>query len=136
MTSISSRQEDPESSSQWKITEVWGNTLEEDEGNPSNIRPLQTMAETVWAKLLQLERRAKERRQLFEISCKQGGITERALPNAAMVYRALTEKLSLPNEPTPQAIEAIYAPNPNSPWSWCVIFNSEETRAKFEAKQT
>ena len=91
-----------------------------------------------WQKLplLQLERRAKERRQLFEISCKQGGITERALPNAAMVYRALTEKLSLPNEPTPQAIEAIYAPNPNSPWSWCVIFNSEETRAKFEAKQT
>lgn len=95
------------------------------------------MAETVRAKHLQIERRAKEKRQLlFEISCKQGSIPEWALLNAAMVYRALTQKLSLANEPIAQAIEAIYTPNPNSPWSWCVIFTSEDTRAKFEAKQT
>ena len=49
------------------------------------------MAETVRAKHLQIERRAKEKRQLlFEISCKQGSIPEWALLNAAMVYRALT----------------------------------------------
>ena len=95
------------------------------------------MAETVRAKHLQRERRDKKRRQLlFEISCKQRSIPERALPNATTVYRALTEKLSLPNELTTQSVEAIYAPNPKSPWSWCVLFNSEETRAKFEAKQT
>ena len=93
------------------------------------------MAGTVRAKHLQIERRVKEKRQLlFEISCKQGSTPERALPNAAMVYRALTEKLSLANEPIAQAIEAIYAPNSNSPWSWCVIFNLEDTWAKFEAK--
>ena len=136
-TTTSSGQVEPESSNQRKITGVWGNTLEEEGGNSLNSRPQQTMAETVRAKHLQIERRAKERRQLlFEISCKQGSIPERALPNAAIVYRALTEKLSLPNEPIVQAIEAIYAPNPNSPWSWCVLFNSENTRAKFEAKQT
>lgn len=76
------------------------------------------MAGTVRAKHLQIERRVKEKRQLlFEISCKQGSTPERALPNAAMVYRALTEKLSLANEPIAQAIEAIYVPNPCSPWS-------------------
>lgn len=32
-------------------------------------------------------------------------------------------------------VDAIYAAGPRKPWDWCVPFNSEETRVRFEAKQ-
>ena len=31
-------------------------------------------------------------------------------------------------------VDAIYAAGPNKPWDWCVPFNSEEARMRFEAK--
>lgn len=54
------------------------------------------MTEQLRQKHLEIERRAIEKRELlFEIDCNRAEITERALPNVAAVYRALTEKLGI-----------------------------------------
>ena len=94
------------------------------------------MEEQLREKHLLAERRTKERRQLlFQVECNCHDIPDWVFPNARMIYRALTEKMDLSAKPSPLAVEPIYAPNPNTPWSWWVLFNSEETRVIFEAKQ-
>lgn len=60
----------------------------------------QIMAEQLWQEHMEIEGWAMKKRQLhFEIYCNHVNVTERAVPNAAAIYRALTEKFCLPMNP-------------------------------------
>ena len=86
-------------------------------------------------KRLELERR-KKRQLLLEIECDQSSIPEKALPNASLVYGALTEQMGLTDENSNHQVEAIFQPDPNNVWKWSVLFSSQSLKDNFEGKET
>lgn len=86
-------------------------------------------------KRLELERR-KQRQLLLEIECDQSSIPEKALSNASLVYRALTEQMGLTDENSNHQVEAIFQPDPNNVWKWSVLFSSQSLKDNFEGKET
>ena len=85
-------------------------------------------------KCLELEKR-KQRQLLLEIECNQRSIPESALPNAPLIYTALTELMGLTNESSKHQVEAIYQPDPNNFWRWFVMFSSHSLKDNFEGKE-
>ena len=84
-----------------KITRVRGSTPEIKGRQTNKPMSYQIMAEQLWQKHMEIERWAMKKRQLhFEIYCNRVSVTERAVPNAAAIYRALTEKFCLPMSPS------------------------------------
>ena len=89
------------------------------------------MAQVLGNKEARTQMEAKRRRQLLiNFSSDDEGAPH---PSAHMVYWVLTEQLSLSQNPS-NGVQAIYAPNPTNQWRWCVLFNSENLKSKFEGK--
>ena len=82
----------------------------------------------------ELEKR-KQRQLLLEIECDRSSIPENALPNASLVYAALTEQMGLTDESSNHQVEAIFQPDPNNFWKWSVVFSSQSLKDNFEGKE-
>ena len=87
------------------------------------------------------ELRRKHMRQLLEKRRSQLPIEvwsddDSTLPDAQIIYHALTEQLGLSKDPSSQHVKAIYKPDPNTPWRWSLLFESESLKNTFEGKET
>ena len=129
----SSRQEESVSTVNGTDGEFEG-TLPEKAGGGTNIAPYnQTMAQVLGDKEARTQMEAKRRRQLLiNFHCDDEGAP---YPSAHMVYWVLTEQLGLSKDPS-NGVQAIYAPTPINQWRWCVLFDSEDLKSKFEGKTT
>ena len=83
---------------------------------------------------LELEKR-KQKQLLIEVECNQGHIPESALPNASLIFTALTDQMGLTNENSKRQVEAIYKPDPSNSWRWFVMFSSQSLKDSFEGKE-
>ena len=55
-------------------------------------------------------------------------------PSASMVYKIVTEKLGLSDDPS-NGVNAIYRLDPSNPWKWFVLFISEDLKNSLEGKE-
>ena len=65
---------------------------------------------------------------IFELSCHKETIPAKLIPNAALVYRVLQEKLGKETNLQHSTITAIFVTEPSNSWSWSVIFDSDATK--------
>ena len=70
----------------------------------------------------------------MELSCDKETIPAKLIPDAALVYKILQEKLALETYLHPSTIAAIFATDPSIPWSWSVIFDSNATTKLCETR--
>lgn len=75
----------------------WDEVLEEGrEDDNINQSDKQTMVQVLRAKQKRLEiEQGKQRQLLLEVDCNEESVPKSALPNASLIYAALTEKLGL-----------------------------------------
>ena len=127
----SSRQEETHTQSGF-----WDQSLEAVGEREPNKQSDKTMAQELREKhkRQELERR-KQRQLLLEIECDWSSIPESALPNASLVYAALTEQMGLTDESSNHQVEAIFQPDPNNFWKWSVVFSSQSLKDNFEGKE-
>ena len=127
----SSRQEESHTES-----DFWEQSLEAVRGRDEQKQNNETMAEQIQRKHKHQELEQRKRRQLlFEVDCNQRDIPERALPDASLVYTALTKQMGLTKDSSNHQVQAIYQPDPNNFWRWAVMFSEESVKDKFEGKQ-
>ena len=114
----------------------WDQSLEAVGERELNKQSDKTMAQKVREKhkRQELEKR-KQRQLLLEIECDRSSIPENALPNASLVYAALTEQMGLTDESSNHQVEAIFQPDPNNFWKWSVVFSSQSLKDNFEGKE-
>ena len=70
----------------------------------------------------------------MELSSDKETIPAKLIPDAALVYKMLQEKLALETHSHPSTIAAIFATDPSNPWSWSVIFDSNATKKIYETR--
>ena len=129
----SSRQEESVSTVNGTEDEFEGTLPEKAGGGTNNAPNNPTMAQVLGDKEARSQLEAKRRCQLLiDIHSDNGGAP---YPDAHMVYWVLTERLNLSKDSS-NGVQAIYAPNPANHWRWCVLFNSENSKSKFEGKTT
>ena len=131
----------PASSSRQEETHIqpgfWDQCLEAVGERELNKQSDKTMAQKLREKRKRLEmERRKQRQLLLEIECDQSSIPEDALPDASLVYKALTEQMGLTDENSNQQVEAIFQPDPSNVWKWSVVFSSQSLKDNFEGRET
>ena len=130
----------PASSSRQEETHIqpdfWDQCLEAVGEKELNEQSDKTMAQKLREKHKRQELERKGQRQLLlEIECDQSRIPKNALPNASLVYGALTEQMGLTDESSDHQVEAIFQPDPNNFWKWSVVFSSQSLKDNFEGKE-
>ena len=70
----------------------------------------------------------EQRRLIFELSCDKETIPTKLIPDAALVYKILQEKLTVERNSQHSTIIAIFLTDPSSPCSWIVVFDSTATK--------
>ena len=89
----------------------WEQSMEAVRGREEQKENNKSMAQELRQKHKRLELEQRKRRQLlFEIECNQRDIPERVLPNASLIYTALTKQMGLTNDSSNHQVEAIYKP--------------------------
>ena len=76
----------------------------------------------------------EQRRLIFELSCEKKTIPAKLIPDAALMYKTLQEKLVVETNSLHSTISAIFATNPSNLWSWSLIFDSTATKQIYETR--
>ena len=70
----------------------------------------------------------EQRRLIFELYCDKEAIPTKLIPDAALVYKILQEKLSVEKNSQQITITAMFTTDPSKLWFWSVIFDSTATK--------
>ena len=75
-----------------------------------------------------------QHRLIFELPYGKETIPAKLIPDAALVYKILPEKLAVETNSQHSTITAIFATDPSNPWPWSVIFDSITTKQIYETR--
>lgn len=71
---------------------------------------------------------------IFELSRNKETTPAKLIPEVAMVYKRLQEKLAVETSLQLSITTAIFATDPSNSWSWCVIFDSAVTKQIYKTR--